>query len=457
MPRLPSLLEQTLSALTRRYRLPELDVDSADRQKLSPDTAVAIAIERVRVATAARAALNATLNHDFCESLARLIEAVVHPQTGEAVYQAAILRYREATVREYAALSSHAERDRRLIHAAFNTIAHPARLQRMAAGTLREALTRLYASAMSSSWIEFEDGARRLLEASASDGEAPVRQRIQRLLDSEPLTRLQRLQALEADQLVRRYRSLWEQQGPVSGSAAAAEQGIASKQRGDEIEALAAGALRALAERLEREDPPMTYRVVTSLRVPASLPSSHEHAKTEWDVVLLQHAAAADETSVWDIALLLEAKASVHAASTDFPRLLRGLRLLAAADESTVYVFPTRESAVRISGASLSALSSETNRLADAVLYCCDASADAAPRLLNAANRMHLLLAPASLAYASTMMEAGRPDAATLEPVWRDLLESPRWSIVLDQYPMLQQVRELTVHIDDLLAAIKTS
>ncbi|MDR5740624.1 MULTISPECIES: 3-deoxy-D-arabino-heptulosonate 7-phosphate synthase [unclassified Caballeronia] len=450
MPHNASLLNRTLNAVTRRYRLPKLDVLSPDTHALSPETALALVIEQARIATAGGAAPDGPLKQRFLDSLARMIAAAIHPRTGDAVFQAMLLRHREATVRDYTSLSAQAERDRRFVHAAVNGIAHPARLQRMAPGQQREWLAELHASAASSSWERAEDDARRLLDLPDDD---PIKPRVQQLLSDGALARLRALRSLEADASVRRYESLWNQQGPRSGSTAAAAQGVAAKQRGADVEALAARALDALARRLNEEEAPASYRVVTSMRVPSSIRASHEHAKTEWDAVLLRCASSPDEAAVWDVCFLIEAKASVDAASTDFARLLRGLRLLASADATADYSFETQQGVVRLNGASLHALPVEGDGVADIVLYCCDAPADEPARLLNAASRMQLLSAPASLAYASALIDEQHADPFALESVWQALLEAPRWRSVLDQYAMLRQVRELMVHTEDLLAA----
>lgn len=189
---------------------------------------------------------------------------------------------------------------------------------------------------------------------------------------------------------------------------------------------------------------------MTSLRVPASIPASHERAKTEWDVVLLRRRSA----EAWDVCLLVEVKASVDAATTDFPRLLRGLCLLAQADADIVYAFDTQQGTVPLHGASLRALPTDEASLAATVLYCCDAPAEAAPRLLGAASRMQLLSAPATLAFASALAGTQHADPCDLEPVWHHLLASPKWGAVLHQLPMLRAVRDLMVHTDDLLAAL---
>ncbi len=279
-----------------------------------------------------------------------------------------------------------------------------------------------------------------------------------RLLNSAALTRLRRLDTLASDDLVRQYQTLWDQHGPRPGSLEAVSQGSASQRRGAVVEALAAQALEALARRLnEAEGAQASYRVVTSMRVPASIPASHERAKTEWDAVLLRQAKMADASAAWDVCLLVEAKASADAATTDLPRLRRGLRLLAHAEQNVDYAFEAQQGAVRLRGASLRTLAIDDTDLTRVVLYCCNAPAEAAPRLLSAASRMQLLSAPASVEFASALAQKHTADPQDLEPVWHQLLESPRWAMVLHQYPTLLQARELMVHTDDLLAAIGKS
>jgi len=137
--------------------------------------------------------------------------------------------------------------------------------------------------------------------------------------------------------------------------------------------------------------------------------------------------------------------------------LLRGLQLLAHADSNTTYPFKTQQGIVPLRGESLRALPADGPGLADTVLYCCDAPADPSPRLLNAASRMQLLSAPASIAFASQLAQGLPADIETLHPVWHSLLTSPQWAGVLNQYPQLHQVRALMVHTDDLLDAAHTA
>lgn len=452
MPPLPSppLLVATLRAVARRYRLPASA--AAIQQSASPAATLALAIEQARAAMASGEAPGAALKDRFTDALAQLIREALRADAGDPVFQAMVMRHRAAHVREYASLSAGAGQDRRQVCMAVNAIAHPGRQQRLVPGPLREALARLHAAASASSWSALHDTVRGLLGMPESASEGPG---LARLLDSPALKRLQQLEALEADDLVRQYRMLRDRHGPRPGSARASAQGVAARQRGDATEAQAAHALEALAQRLnEAGGMPAQYRVVTSMRVPASIPATHERAKTEWDAVLLRALPPADETPAWEICLLAEAKASVDAATTDLPKLLRGLHLLAHADQDVVYPFETRQGTVRLHGASLRALRTDAAGLAGTVLYCCDAPAEASPRLLGAASRMQLLSAQASLAFASALAEGHPTETAALAAVWDALLESSRWRAVLNQYPTLRQVREMMVHPDDLVAAI---
>src|SRR5690606_5052596 len=98
--------------------------------------------------------------------------------------------------------------------------------------------------------------------------------------------------------------------------------------------------------------------LVTSMRVPSSLARDVERAKTEWDSVLLCRPRAETASRAWDVCLLVEVKASADAATTDFPRLLRGLDVFAKADYQVDYSFTTRQGATRVRGASLCDLAS---------------------------------------------------------------------------------------------------
>lgn len=456
LPPSPLLLDTILRAVPRRYRVPSAPEAATRTPNAGPATTLAMTVEHARQALARGLAPEAATRQDFLRALAQLIHEAMRTKEGDPAFQAIVLRHRAPQVREFASLSAAADQDRREIHAAVNAIAHPAKLQRMAPGQDRDALAPLQAAVSTASWTALREAARRLRAAPHKAVDLSVARTLARLLDDPALERLQRLDDLAPDAQVRQYQSLWDRHGPRSGSPGAAAQGCAAQRRGAAVEALATQALDALARRLnDAEGDPALYRVVTAMLVPSSIPASSERAKSEWDAVLLRQSSTAAATPVWDVCLLIEAKASVDAATADLPRLQRGLRLLAHAEDHAVYPFQTRQGVMNLRGASLRALPADSPELADTVLYCCDAPADTTPRLLSAASRMQLLCAPASVEYAGSLEDGRQPDPAALEPVWRQLLESPQWAPVLHQYPMLREVRELMVHADDLLAAVQ--
>lgn len=448
----PPLLNATLIAVARRYRVPAMP---AATPTIHPAAALGMVIEEARQAVALGAPPDAALKHQFIDALARMIHEAMAPERGDPAFQALVLRKRSAQVQEYASLAAHADQDRRDIQASANNLAHPAKLLRMPAGPLRDALAQLQEAASSASWPALSEIATRILDMPDISNTARVQQGLTRLIQGAALARLQRLDALSADEQVKTYKTLWDRFSHRPGSPEALSVGIAAQQRGAAVEALTSQALEALARRLDdNEQTPGRYRVVTSMRVPASIPGSADHAKSEWDAVLLRLAQNENAEPVWDVCLLAEAKASVDAATTDLPRLLRGLHLLAHAEENAVYSFQSKQGLVPLRGASLRALTTDEPALARTVLYCCNAPADAWPRLLTTSSRMQLLSAPASVEFGCAVAEQRSADSLQLLPVWAALLESPKWASVLNQYPMLRQVRELMVHTDDLLAAV---
>jgi hypothetical protein len=452
MPQPPSLslLGAILRRTARRYRVPA--ISRIPVEDAAPATALAVAIEQARQSLEDGGTPQAAVKLAFLDALARLIRDAMRESDGDPAFQAMLLRHRLAPVREYASLAARAAQDRREIIAAANAIAHPAKLERMPAGPARDAMAALQAAAASESWTALPEAARRLLNLSADP--QPASAALDRLLASPALEHLQRLDTLIADSDVRRYRALWEQQGPRPGSATALAEGNASRLRGDAVEAQALHALQALARRLNDADGSQAYQAVSSMRVPPSMPANADRAKTEWDAALLRRTEGDGAPPAWGLCLLLEAKASADAAATDFPRLLRGLRLLAQADPRTDYAFSTRQGRFPLRGAALRALPAEGPQLDTTVLYVCDGPADAIPRLLSAASRMQLLSAPPSLEYAGLLAQGQDAAPETLEPVWQQLLQSAQWAGVLQQYPTLCQARELMAHPDDLMAAI---
>lgn len=445
----------------RRYRLPAAPAACAQRLETSPATALAMAIDQARSAAQHAQAPDAATQRLFIGSLARLIGDAMRADSGDAAYQAMVLAHHAPPVREAMALQAHAEKDERELRSIINAVAHPAKFPQCTAGPQREALAQLHADHAAAQWDALAATAQRLLAMPQLAGETRLQRDLARLLSGAALARMQHATLLAADPLVQQYHALRDQHGPRSGSPAAVAKGQAAQQRGAAVEALAAQALETLAQRLNAAEGAAggrtgAWRVVTSMRVPSTLPGSAERAKSEWDAVLLRQAAApAGATEpAWDVRLLVEAKASIDAATTDFPRLLRGLGLLAQADPKAAYTFSTRQGPVLLRGAALSALGTGDAELPGTVLYCCDAPAEVAPHLLSAASRMQLLSAPESLDFAHACAQGRLADARDLEPVWQRLLESPQWESVLHQYPAMRRVRELVVHVADLCAAI---
>ncbi|WP_367352845.1 3-deoxy-D-arabino-heptulosonate 7-phosphate synthase [Achromobacter animicus] len=450
-----SLLDLTLRAIPRRYRVGPLPAARSGLEVSDPAMALAIAIEQARVALSADAAPSSASERLFVDALSQLIRDALRESGGDSAFQAMVLRHQSPLVREYASLSAHAQADRRAVRTAVDAFAHPGKRRGMPAGPLADALASLHAAAAAEDWAALTQGAERLLAAQPSDAATSpaISAPLERLLDDPALARLRRMKTLSTDPLVQRYQHLWQRQGPRPGTPQAAAQGLDARRRGIAVEALAEGAITAMATQLAQRTGE-SYRVVTSMHVPASIPGNANRAKTEWDVALLRQSAGDAAAPVWDVCLLVEAKASTDAATSDLPRLLRGLRLLAHADAQTIYVFESHQGPVRLRGAALAALSADDADLAGTILYFSDAPADTAPRLLNAAGRMQLLSAQESLDFASALASGEAPDASALAPVWQQLLVAPRWSAVLNQFALLRQVRELMVHVDDVHAAI---
>lgn len=455
-PLTPPLLDQTLRAVARRYRLPDLPAATPGMPESDPTTALAIAIEQARMRLAGGDAPDEAASRLFIDALAQLIRNALRESNGDPVFQAMTLRHRTPHVREHASLSAHAGQDRRALRTAVDALAHPGKRRGRAPGPISDALAQLHEAASSASWATLADCADRLLALPDAAADTAMRQGLAQLRDDPALARLKRLDELASDPLVQRYQALWDRQGPRPGSAEAAEQGANSRRRGDAVEAMAAATLDTLARRLA-EATGEICRVATSLRVPSSMPGAPERAKTEWDAALLRQSGDAGAAATWDVCLLVEAKASIDAATTDLTRLLRGLRLLANADQDTDYPFDSRQGTLLLRGASLAALRTDEAGLAATVLYFCDAPAETTPRLLGAASRMQLLSAPASLDFAGRLADGQAAQAHELEPVWLQLVASPGWGAVLNQYPLLRQVRELMVHAEDLRATVDSA
>lgn len=452
----PPLLDQVLQAVARRYRLPAMQGVAVPAT--SPAAALAVAIEHARNALEHARVPDEALQQRFIDALAQLIREAMHRENGDPAYQTSVLTRGAPAVQEYATLQTLRESDHRRVRAGANAIAHPAKRPPCTVGPWHEALTRLHTQAAAGDWLGLAGTARQLQAVAPAGNGSPLQGDLARLLEGASLARLQRAAALENDPQVQMYQALRDRQGPRPGTADATAYGDTAQRRGAAMEALATEALEALARRLDAaQGESGAYRVVTSMRVPSSIPGSAERAKSEWDAVLLRRAAhpCGSAEPTWDLCLLLEAKSSVDAATNDFARLQRGIRLLASADSGATYSFSTRQGGVLLRGGPLNALAMLGDAgLAGLVLYCTDAPAPPAPHLLGAASRMQLLGAPCSMAFATALAQGGEVNARSLQGVWQQLLQSPQWTPVLQQYPTLQRVRGLMVHVDDLCATI---
>ena len=422
--------------------MPALPADADAAAAAGPETALAFAIE------AARTHAHGAPSHSppaelFTRSLASLIAQALAPEAGDAAFQAAVLQAAEPSVQEYARCSAHAAADRRAVRAAIDAIAHPGKTRALTEGAWRDGLARLHRLASEGAWSELGAAAQQLAAA------VPAADALRAIADGPKLHRLQRLDTLAQSAPVQRFRALCERRGPAAGSDAAAAQGRASASEGERAEAQAVHAFRAIADLLNAAGVSPRLRAVRSLRPPPGFPGDASKAKDEWDVALLQ-----DEGELASIVLLAEVKAAPAAATSDFPRLLRGLQRLAQAGAGSAHAFASDGGPVRIDGASLAALQPQGRLLPPQVIYCCSAPPEARPQALGAATRAVLLAEPASMAFAQQLGAGGSPPAAQLLPVWHALATAPRLRSALHQYDSARAVREAMLHPDDLLEAV---
>ncbi len=450
-----SPLIEILREVPRRYRLPATLSAWAQGQDATASDVLALAIDQANTGLAHGQVPDASIQGRFLHALADLIRESMRPQDGDPALQAMVLRHQSAAVREYASLSAHVEQDQRQVRSTVNAIAHPAKQARLGADDPRQRLTQLHDAVASESWAALSILVWHMLREPALVDDAAVGRALARLRDDPAIARLQRRDALAQDAEVSAYQALWNRQGPRAGTQEAVEQGGLAQQRGAAVEIVTAQALAALVQRLDAAEAGVaTYRLVTSMLVPAMLVDGAERAKTEWDAVLLRRPIDRHADAGWDVCLLVEVKASVDAVTTDFPRLLRGLQLFGQADDTRDYPFATHDGIVQITGASLKALAAD-DEVESRVLYCSNASVKALARPLSTASRMQLLSTPASLAFASAVVAGESADAQELAPVWQELLTSPRWEPVLGQYNTLRRVRNMMVHVDDLAETIR--
>jgi hypothetical protein len=417
------------------------------------DVALAFAIAAARLAKERHLPPSPHLQETFTWALAQLIRQALAAEGGDPAFQAIVLQAREAAVHEHVQLRRMRAADQRSVRTATHAIAHPGKLRRMPTGAAREALARLHALAAAASWDALAQAVEHTLAQNLSEQPA-LGAPLEALLSNPALARLQRGDELLRLDTVQRYQALCERRGPLAGSHAAATEGRTSAREGERAEQVAAEAFGKLAELLNRHrDGAAGYRVMRSLRTPRGFPGTANKAKEEWDAALLR----SEQGVAADLVLLAEIKASPAAATSDFPRLLRGLRRLAHASADAAYVFASADGAARILGASLRELQPAGHSLPTHVIYCCSAAAEPPPQLLSAASKAVLLAEPASLAFAEQIARGESPPHAALASVWNELQAAPRLRAALHQYETATKARAAMLHPDDLLAAVERS
>jgi hypothetical protein len=430
--------------------MPPLPADADAAAASGADVALAFSLEAARMAKEGHSPAPPRMQELFTRALAELIRKALAPTGGDPAFQALVLQAQNAQVDEHVRLAAQLAADRRAIRAATDAIAHPGKLRDLPAGAMRDALARLHRLAAAGSWTELASAIERLLGQDLC-----AEQRLQTLLGailSDPaLQRLARGSALLRHEAVQRYGALQEQRGPLAGSDAAAASGRASARLGELAEHTTAQAFLEIAETLNRRaGASAAYRVLRSLRPPPGFPGEANKAKDEWDAAIVR----SDAGGAADILLLAEIKASPAAATSDFPRLLRGLRRLAHASADRSYAFASADGEACILGASLRRLDPHGRSLPPQVIYCCSALPEAQPPVLSAASKAVLLAEPASLAFAHQLARGEAAPHAHLAPVWDALTTAPRLRSALHQYQSAQALRAAMLHPLDLLSAI---
>lgn len=453
MHELDALLLAAVRTAPRRYRMPPLPASGGAAWAISPEAALAFALEAVRVAQEGGARPSPGAGRLFARALAALIRESLDAQHGDAAFQALVLQAHDADVESHARLASREAADRRAVRAATDAFAHPGKL-RGRPPAQRDALASIHRLAAEDRWTALRQAAERMLAAHAHEDVEPGRA-LRALLAHPGLERLERGAALQGVESVRRYRALLERRGTAG---AAAEQDRTTARAGDLAEARTVQAFGRIADGLNVAAGAPRYRVVRGLRNPRELPAP-PRGKAEWDAAIVSAAPEAGEADrgASELVLLAEVKAAPLAAAEDLPRLVRGLQALAGADAGAAYAFgcATGADPVRIMGASLRRLRPQGLGPPPGVVYACAADTEAPPRWLGAAAKGRLLADPASLAHAERLLRGGTPGPDELLPSWDTLEQAPRWRAVVQQYEAARLAREAMLHPADLERAVQ--
>lgn len=446
-----TFLLAAVRAAPRRYRMPPLPADADAAASIGVDAALAFALEALRAVQESGSTMPPRMEEFFAHTLACLIRRALASKGGDPAFQALVLQTQSAEVREHVRLAAQVASDSRAVRAATDAIGHPGKLRDMPAGATRDALARLHRLAADRAWTELAAATGQPLARDITAGEQ-VPSLLEGLRSSPALQRLVHGSALLRNEAVQRYLRLSERKGPLAGSDAAAASGRASARLGELAEHTTVQAFGSIAELLNRHhEPGAACRVVRSLRPSRGFPGETNKAKDEWDAAIVR---SGQDGGADEIVLLAEIKASPTAATSDFSRLLRGLRRLAHADPDRSYAFASATGQAHIAGTSLCQLRPRGHSLPPHVIYCCCAPTESHPPFLSAATKAVLLGEPASLAFACRLARGEAPPDSDLLAVWHALSKEPRLRSALYQYETAKRVREAMVHPLDLLSAM---
>ncbi|VTU18549.1 hypothetical protein H6CHR_01003 [Variovorax sp. PBL-H6] len=431
--------------------MPPLPPDAAAAASVGVGATLAFALEGARTVHESGSPTPPRTEAFFTHALAELIRRALAPEGGDPAFQALVLQAQSAEVREHVRLAAQVASDRRAVRAATDAMGHPGKLRDMPSGRTRDALARLHRLAADGAWTELAAAAEKPSAQDIAAGE-PVRPLLEELRSSPSLQRLVHGSALLRDEAVQRYLRLSERRGPLGGSDAAAASGRASARLGEMAEHATAQAFGAITDLLNRHhEQGAAYRVVRSLRPPRGFPGETNKAKDEWDAAIVR----SGQGGAGEIVLLAEIKASPAAATSDFSRLLRGLKRLAHADPDRTYAFASAAGEAHVAGMSLCRLRPDGHSLPPHVIYCCSAPTESHPPFLSAATKAVLLGEPAAFEFACRLARGEAPPASDLLPVWDALAKEPRLRSALYQYETAKRVREAMVHPLDLLSALE--
>lgn len=435
------ILLAAIAQAPRRYGMPALPTSVLEAVAQGPDVALSFAVESARVSLARGRQPGPDLERVFTSSLAKLIAQAIAPAGGDPSYRAQVLRSHDSLVQQFVELQSQSAQDSRRVRTTLDALGHPGKLRHITDAGKRRTLAALHELAQQGHWEQLRDA------SGLARRHGHIVPELEALLSGGALARLERLTRLEREPSVQRYVSLCRASGPAAGSDAAAAQGRASANVGRAAEDATVAVLGRVSAALNTFERRSSYAAVHSLRMPSGFPGDAAKAKDEWDCAIVR-TRGGDA----DLLLVVEVKASPSAATSDFSRMLRGLKRFAQARTDASYEFGSSEGPIAMSGASLQALEPAGYGLPARAIYCSTAEQALAPSPLATSTKAVLLTQPPCLAYAQALLTA-KAEEKMLAPLWAELLTSPRLRSALHQFETARAVRDAMMHPDDLLQA----